>query len=104
MMETEHYRETLQALERDLQGRKARLEQHGREGLPADFEEQVDARANDEVVDALGEQVAFELAAVGAALQRIAHGTFGTCTRCGGAIARVRLDIIPYTPTCSTCA
>lgn len=103
-METQHYRDALLALERDLEARQLRLEQHGRDGLPADFEEQVDARANDEVVDALGEQVAFELAAVHAALERIRLGTFGVCTHCGGAIARARLDIIPYTPACSACA
>lgn len=103
-MDSQHFRDTLLALERELHARQSRIERHGRDGLPADSGEQVDARGNGEVIEALGEQVEHELAQVGAALQRIRLGTFGNCTRCGGAISRARLEIIPYTATCSSCA
>jgi DnaK suppressor protein len=39
-----------------------------------------------------------------AALARIDAGTFGTCERCGHAIARARLDAIPYARHCARCA
>lgn len=39
-----------------------------------------------------------------AALDRIEKGTFGTCERCGVAIPKARLDVIPYTRFCVQCA
>ena len=50
------------------------------------------------------EQQAELLAAVSEALERVAAGTFGQCQRCGGAIAPLRLEAIPYTPFCFPCA
>lgn len=38
------------------------------------------------------------------ALERIAHGTFGTCENCGQAIPQARLDIMPYARYCVGCA
>lgn len=38
------------------------------------------------------------------ALARIKAGTFGTCTSCGGPIARGRLEALPYTALCIECA
>lgn len=44
------------------------------------------------------------LEAIAAALQRIDAGTFGRCEECGKEIARERLQAVPYTPWCMTCA
>jgi|SwirhisoilCB1_FD_contig_31_19764684_length_486_multi_3_in_0_out_0_1 RNA polymerase-binding transcription factor DksA len=44
------------------------------------------------------------LEAVNAALARIAEGTFGRCTACGGAISEDRLKALPYAPQCVRCA
>jgi DnaK suppressor protein len=41
---------------------------------------------------------------IDAALLRIADGSFGRCTRCGGTIAEERLSALPYTPVCTSCA
>ncbi len=38
-----------------------------------------------------------------AALNRIAQGTYGRCTRCGGQIAPARLDALPYAAACIEC-
>jgi RNA polymerase-binding transcription factor DksA len=38
------------------------------------------------------------------ALRRIEKGSYGTCERCGQAIARRRLDVLPYTRYCVRCA
>jgi DnaK suppressor protein len=41
---------------------------------------------------------------IGAALQRIDDGTFGTCAECGSVISEERLKAIPYAPLCVRCA
>jgi len=43
------------------------------------------------------------LAAIDSALRRIAEGTFGTCERCGKAIAEARLEAMPYATKCIDC-
>lgn len=37
------------------------------------------------------------------ALQRIDDGTYGVCRDCGGTIAAVRLDVVPYVSYCADC-
>ena len=98
------YQQQLLALERELEERRGRIDQHGREGVPADFEEQAVARANDEVVESLAEQATAELAQIKAALTRIALGSYGICVRCGEAIAPARLQVVPYAAACAECA
>jgi YteA family regulatory protein len=44
-----------------------------------------------------------QLVAVGEALRRLADGTYGVCTRCGGSIERDRLEALPETPYCKSC-
>ena len=38
-----------------------------------------------------------------AALNRIAAGTYGLCTRCGQPIAPARLEVLPYAAACIEC-
>ncbi|WP_349426511.1 TraR/DksA C4-type zinc finger protein [Microbacterium sp. LWS13-1.2] len=38
-----------------------------------------------------------------AALNRIAQGTYGRCTRCGRQIASARLEVLPYAAACIEC-
>ncbi len=44
------------------------------------------------------------LAEVDAALARLDDDRYGTCVACGTAIAPARLDALPSTPTCVSCA
>ena len=44
------------------------------------------------------------LEAVEAALERIEQKKFGRCEDCGAEISKQRLDAIPYTPHCISCA
>ncbi len=37
------------------------------------------------------------------ALVRVDKGTYGTCARCGRAIGRARLELMPETETCRDC-
>ncbi len=91
------------------------------DGLAADFEETVaaslDSNADDEH-DPEGHTIAFERsqvtslsrrleqrqAEVDAALGRLADGTYGVCTGCGGPIAPARLEARPAARECIACA
>ena len=44
------------------------------------------------------------LAQVVEALGRVDAGTYGRCLECGGAIAKPRLEALPYTRNCISCA
>jgi RNA polymerase-binding transcription factor DksA len=55
-------------------------------------------------VIALRRQAEANLAAVDAALARVAAGTYGTCESCGLTIAPERLDALPANPRCVSCA
>ncbi|MGE0485947.1 MAG: TraR/DksA family transcriptional regulator [Gammaproteobacteria bacterium] len=97
-------RERLLALREELSERRERIRAHDRDGVPADFAEQVTARENDDVVHALGARIDDELAQIGAALARLERGEYGACTRCGEPIAAARLDALPYAERCADCA
>ncbi|MCH6231152.1 TraR/DksA C4-type zinc finger protein [Microbacterium sp. CFH 31415] len=44
-----------------------------------------------------------EIDQIRSALGRLEAGTFGSCTRCGGAIAAGRLEVLPHAETCIDC-
>ncbi len=45
-----------------------------------------------------------DLAAVNRAVERLAAGSYGVCTRCGNDIGEARLDALPAAETCIACA
>jgi RNA polymerase-binding transcription factor DksA len=57
-----------------------------------------------EVLSTLQAVEARELAEIDAALTRIAHGKYGACERCGGAVGSLRLRAVPEARLCMTCA
>jgi DnaK suppressor protein len=59
------------------------------------FEQQRDLALRDRAIQ--------QLELVDAALARLDGGTFGTCTRCGKAIAPERLDALPWAALCIDC-
>lgn len=69
-----------------------------------DWEELAAEREDDEVLEGLGNQGQEEIARIRAALQRIRDGEYGYCVKCGAKIDEARLDILPDTPFCKTCA
>ena len=74
--------------------------------------------SNDEIDDPEGSNTAFEGAQsramlkqttqhareISEALARLDQGTYGTCSSCGGAIAKGRLEARPSTQHCISCA
>ena len=106
--------DNLQTIRRQLEARLAQLEQRlGRiernrrrvgNTLEADWQEQAAVRQNDEVLDGLHAEENAQIVAVQAALKRIDEGTYGTCVACDEPIDAKRLQALPYTTLCISCA
>lgn len=97
----------LLARKEELNNRMVRLDRHVKriaEPLTRDFAEQAVERQNDEVVDALWTTTIDELRDVNEALDRLAHEKYGDCERCGKNILPMRLQALPCTTLCSSCA
>ena len=71
--------------------------------LDPDFAEQATQRENDETLDALDVRGQQELAAIAAALGRMAAGTYGRCVRCDEPIPSERLRAQPEAIDCIGC-
>src|SRR5690349_10661804 len=71
-------------------------DEHDPEGVTIAFE-----RAQ---VAGLLDQARADLAALDAASDRLAAGTYEVCSRCGGPIAPERLEALPTTTRCIRCA
>jgi RNA polymerase-binding transcription factor DksA len=69
-----------------------------------DWQDLATEREEDEVLEGMGLSGLQEIRAIKEALKRIAMGTYGECVRCGERIWDERLDVLPYTPVCRTCA
>ena len=69
-----------------------------------DWEELATQREGDEVLKDLGTAGQLEMRQIAAALQRIDEGDYGVCTKCGAEISEERLDLLPQTPFCRSCA
>lgn len=99
-----HYARILHARRAELMSRLERIETDLDQPRNADDDDRAIERNNDEVLEGLGGAGQKELVAIDAALQRIAHGTFGLCGKCGEPIARERLDAVPHAALCADCA
>lgn len=95
---------TLLALQSDLTTRLAAIEAELESHQDPDWEDLATKREDDEVLEASGLAGQQELRQIGAALQRVEDGTYGTCAKCGGYISEARLNSLPYTPFCRDCA
>ncbi|WP_080761291.1 TraR/DksA C4-type zinc finger protein [Rhizobium rhizogenes] len=100
----EKYRAILNQRRRELQIRLRAIEQDFEAPRNPDDSDRATERNNDEVLEELGETGQKELLAVQAALDRIEAGTFGTCVKCGRPIGEQRLEAVPHTPFCQSCA
>jgi RNA polymerase-binding transcription factor DksA len=69
-----------------------------------DWEELATEREGDEVLERLGVTGQQEIVRIRAALERMDEGEYGACVKCGSDISQARLDLLPWTPFCKTCA
>ena len=88
----------------DLENRLNRVASSMRKTYAKDWEEQSIERENDEVVEALDENIRTELSLVNAALARAEKNVYGICAVCDEPIPVARLEALPYTDRCVSCA
>lgn len=69
-----------------------------------DWEELATEREDDEVLEGLGIAGKEEIIRIRAALKRMREGEYGYCVKCGEEVSQARLDVLPDTPFCKTCA
>ena len=75
-----------------------------REGHSADFEEYATEAKGDEVLESLEGSAVAEISQINAALARIEDGSYGECVTCGAEVGEKRMEAVPHTPQCITCA
>ncbi|MEW6143608.1 MAG: TraR/DksA C4-type zinc finger protein [Thermodesulfobacteriota bacterium] len=96
--------ERLRARKTELESRLGKVETSMRKTYAKDWEEQSIERENDEVVDALDETLRTELNQVNSALSRVEKNEYGICAVCDDPIPVARLEALPYTDRCVSCA
>lgn len=87
--------------------RLGRVEKHLRhtdKPLEADFAEQAIERANDQVLEALDENMRQEVLQIDHAINLMEQGKYGVCEFCQKMISEKRLEALPYTNLCINCA
>jgi DnaK suppressor protein len=109
---TEHFRDLLLERRSRVSNALHHLHEQNSNSLEEETEEETydnhladsaTATLNREIDYTLEENSEHVLAAIEEALSRIEEGTFGTCVRCGRAIAEERLEAIPYATRCIDC-
>ena len=103
MKSAQHYKDVLETRLKELDNRLHKLEDHLDAPPPADFADRATEREGDEVREGLGNAGLEEIRMINAALERIAHDTFGECVRCGEQIDEARLDVVPHAAICTDC-
>jgi RNA polymerase-binding transcription factor DksA len=97
-------RAQLMARSADLEARMAAIDLELDQPVSMDWEDLATEREGDEVLETMGVSAQQELRQIGAALERLDAGEYGTCVTCGDRISDERLDVLPYTPFCRNCA
>jgi DnaK suppressor protein len=112
VLNTEHFRDLLLERRSRVSNALHHLHEQNSNSLEEETEEETydnhladsaTATLNREIDYTLEENSEHVLAAIEEALSRIEEGTFGTCVRCGRAIAEERLEAIPYPTRCIDC-
>ena len=114
-VELEKYRRQLLDMGKSLKDKVSDLEHEalrktgGEEGgnlsnMPVHMADLASDNFEQEVAIGLLETEEQRLEEIAAALQRIEDGTFGRCQECNKEIAKERLQAIPYTRFCISCA
>lgn len=104
MVDTAKYRAVLEARLSELKDRLQEIDETLDSHQSKDWEELATEREGDEVLEQMGSSGKVEISKITAALARVDAGEFGYCVQCGEEISPERLDVVPHTPFCRTCA
>jgi DnaK suppressor protein len=77
---------------------------HNDKPMEKDFSEQATDSENDDVIHALFGEANEDLKKINKALHRLEKGEYELCSYCGEKINIKRLEAVPYTDLCITCA
>jgi len=97
---TDQVKRSLEEKLATLMGRVTKIESDLRDPGSKNWTERGTEAENDEVLERLGDAERSEIQQIQAALDRIATGSYFTCSRCGEPIAAGRLEALPYTTVC----
>ena len=87
-----------------LTGRLSLIDSELRTPGSSDSQDRAIESENREVLEKLSESERQEIQAIRAALGRIREGTYTECSSCGQEIPPQRLEAVPYTSLCVSCA
>jgi DnaK suppressor protein len=80
------------------------LDKDGELDTDGDDIDQVQGKTLSAMVDRLSHRDMIRLSRIDIALKKIEEGAFGTCESCGGPIGEKRLEALPGTDLCVSCA
>jgi RNA polymerase-binding protein DksA len=103
-VEFEALRRSLQSRLDTLRTRVSKIESDLRSPGSQDSEERATEQENEEVLERLSASERSEIEAIRRAIARIDEGRYGLCSACGDAIDPKRLEVLPFTDRCVSCA
>ena len=105
MSDLEHFKQKLLTLKSDMTQRIDAIDRDMKhEDMSSNWTEQATERENDEVLESLGNTSEQELALINKALKRIDSGDYFSCSVCGDEIPSARLELLPFSAHCVSCA
>lgn len=105
MQNLEHFKQKLLTLKDEITQRISAIDRDIKhEGMSSNWTEQATERENDEVLDSLGNASEQELIMINNALKRIDSGNYFSCSICGEEIPASRLELLPFSTCCVSCA
>lgn len=101
----EHFKTKLLVLKDELTQRIKTIDKDIKhEDMSSNWTEQATERENDEVLESLGTSSKQELVMIDNALKRIDSGEYFSCSVCGEEIPSARLELLPFSTRCVSCA
>ena len=105
MKDLEYFKQKLLALKTEITQRVNSIDKEIKhEDLSSNWTEQATERENDEVLESLGNSSEQELLQINDALKRIDSGDYFSCSDCGVDIPSSRLESLPFSSRCVSCA
>lgn len=105
MSDLEHFKQKLLTLKSEMTQRIDAIDRDMKhEDMSSNWTEQATERENDEVLESLGNTSEQELALINKALKRIDSGDYFSCSNCGDEIPSARLELLPFSARCVSCA
>ncbi|MBX5132973.1 TraR/DksA family transcriptional regulator [Rhizobium lentis] len=103
-MTNEEIENKLKTMKADLQRRRLAIDADLSAALDPDSEDRITQVENDQVLTEMRKEATAQITSIDAALERLTRGSFGRCVSCLAPIEPNRLEAIPYTPYCVSCA